>query len=608
MPVQGNPDPLLLGRACRSADELGDLKSALKKAGEENFDFLAIPLAAPGGQGQGADFRPSVDSDLVLSSKLWNSCIVASVSEGIDPDTTLDQAEATRRCAFLVTELRWAVHLGVRGIMLPPPRAVGGSCCRYACIVNELLLGGLVDGEGMALTLRCPPGSSGWTAWNRFRTLCDHHARLHVALELDKLSTRPEASFERELERWQGEPVRYVIVPGSAFVANPQGFPVLPKHYKALLLRLFRHQVKVILSEPDAAFQQRNYVARLFQSLPPLSQAAAFGHTHRDCLQAPLQPLSDNLESETYELFEQDPVKYAQYEEAVCRFLTQRRDAGRQPPFYIMVVGAGRGPLVAASLQAARRADVAAHLWAVEKNPNAVHTLRHRRRSEEGWQNVEVIAEDMRVWQAPRKADLLVSELLGSFGDNELSPECLDGAQRFLADDGASIPQRYVSYLTPVSTSKLWGEVRSTEKVESLDTGYVVNLHEAFYPCSSIEECFSFAHPNWALESNDRYAEVAFEVDVDVLVHGFAGYFDCDLFDGVKISIHPKTYSDGMFSWFPMYFPLRAPLPLRKGDRVCSHWWRRHAGAKAWYEWAISEPVATPLQNAGGRSWTMALQ
>ena len=27
---------------------------------------------------------------------------------------------------------------------------------------------------------------------------------------------------------------------------------------------------------------------------------------------------------------------------------------------------------------------------------------------------------------------MLVSELLGSFGDNELSPECLDGAQRYL--------------------------------------------------------------------------------------------------------------------------------------------------------------------------------
>ena len=45
---------------------------------------------------------------------------------------------------------------------------------------------------------------------------------------------------------------------------------------------------------------------------------------------------------------------------------------------------------------------------------------------------VEVVAADMRRWEATEKADILVSELLGSFGDNELSPECLDGAQRFL--------------------------------------------------------------------------------------------------------------------------------------------------------------------------------
>lgn len=38
----------------------------------------------------------------------------------------------------------------------------------------------------------------------------------------------------------------------------------------------------------------------------------------------------------------------------------------------------------------------------------------------------------MRRWDAPENADILVSELLGSFGDNELSPECLDGAQRYL--------------------------------------------------------------------------------------------------------------------------------------------------------------------------------
>ena len=43
-----------------------------------------------------------------------------------------------------------------------------------------------------------------------------------------------------------------------------------------------------------------------------------------------------------------------------------------------------------------------------------------------------VVSCDMRTWDPPEKADIIVSELLGSFGDNELSPECLDGADRFL--------------------------------------------------------------------------------------------------------------------------------------------------------------------------------
>ena len=43
-----------------------------------------------------------------------------------------------------------------------------------------------------------------------------------------------------------------------------------------------------------------------------------------------------------------------------------------------------------------------------------------------------IVSSDMREWDAPEKADIIVSELLGSFGDNELSPECLDGAQKFL--------------------------------------------------------------------------------------------------------------------------------------------------------------------------------
>lgn len=40
----------------------------------------------------------------------------------------------------------------------------------------------------------------------------------------------------------------------------------------------------------------------------------------------------------------------------------------------LMVLGAGRGPLVNASLRAARQADRKLRVYAVEKNPNAVIT------------------------------------------------------------------------------------------------------------------------------------------------------------------------------------------------------------------------------------------
>ena len=64
--------------------------------------------------------------------------------------------------------------------------------------------------------------------------------------------------------------------------------------------------------------------------------------------------------------------------------------------------------------------------------PLHVHVSLRSLKSTEWGDRVEVISHDMRTWQAPESCDILISELLGSFGDNELSPECLDGAQRFL--------------------------------------------------------------------------------------------------------------------------------------------------------------------------------
>ena len=68
--------------------------------------------------------------------------------------------------------------------------------------------------------------------------------------------------------------------------------------------------------------------------------------------QAPLQPLQDNLENSTYETFERDSIKYTKYEEAIRQALCDMASAIEV--VVIMVVGAGRGPLVRASLQVGR--------------------------------------------------------------------------------------------------------------------------------------------------------------------------------------------------------------------------------------------------------------
>jgi len=398
-------------------------------------------------------------------------------------------------------------------------------------------------------------------------------------------------------------------VPVDIFLTNKQGFPVLSRRHKAFLLQMFRYRVQVVIQGlPDAAGCEAendkyiHYVARLFQGRPPLTAQEQFELPYHDYLQAPLQPLQDDLESQTYETFEKDPVKYVQYEEAILRCLQHKLAAGKQPPLAAIVVGAGRGPLVVAVRNAAQRASITVKIWAVEKNPNAIITLRHRSKLE-GWDNVEIVGQDMRFWDAPQPADLIVSELLGSFGDNELSPECLDGAQRFLAKDGVCIPEKYTSFLTPVSTPKLWNDVKNYSDIAHFETAYVVKFHQAFYPSRDIKECFTFSHPNWQLASNDRFEEIEFTSEVEALVHGFAGYFHCELYDGLVVSISPQTYSEGMFSWFPIYFPLRVPVHIREGQRLKSHWWRCHNDRKVWYEWAVSEPSPLPLHNPSGRSY-----
>jgi len=304
---------------------------------------------------------------------------------------------------------------------------------------------------------------------------------------------------------------------------------------------------------------------------------------------------------------------------------------------------------VRAALAAARRAGgLDVRVYAVEKNPNACVHLRAAAEGE-GWgARVAVCASDLRAWAPPEAAHIVVSELLGSFGDNELSPECLAGAERLLALGGVLIPQSYTSYLQPVCAAKLHAAARARAAADGahggraqLETPYVVKLHSAAALADPLP-VFQFDHPAAAADDSQpaalragesgplsRHAELTFRRPADApaaLCHGFAGTFHAVLYKArgrgeraarmhslaaaaqeVTLSIYPPTATPSMHSWFPIFFPLREPLLLRAGGDVQAHIWRACSASRVWYEWAVTQPEATALHNPGGRSYFVGL-
>ena len=59
---------------------------------------------------------------------------------------------------------------------------------------------------------------------------------------------------------------------------------------------------------------------------------------------------------------------------------------------------------------------------------------------------------------------------------------------------------------------------------------------------------------------NVRYTSLTFSIPYAGILHGFAGYFEAVLYDGIGLSIHPDrkdAISKDMLSWFPCFFPIK---------------------------------------------------
>ncbi|XP_042904254.1 protein arginine N-methyltransferase 5 isoform X2 [Parasteatoda tepidariorum] len=583
-----------------SYHNINDIYDALSSASASGYGFIVAPIVHPRFRREFLDGKARnrsgafTRSDLVLSSQDWSTLVVGRISSWIDLDSSVYSIRRNSEKA-LDQELNYAAHLSLPAVLVTPSssncinlarhiytKVLGSSGhqpnynvwvyvpMRSAADESKVFFNNVTNGDGDSKLKDLEDSNESttdtWEWWNTFRSVCGTDKKIGLVLELSE-----NLPTYCEIERWLGEPVRCIFIKTSCFTLNKKNYPVLPRPHQNLLKKFFKLDVQVVISgsckHGDMRFYQ-SYLDHLWTNQEPVDALSNFAKGYEDYLQIPLQPLMDNLESCTYEIFEKDPTKYTEYQKAIYNALLDRvsEEEKETKTSVIMVVGAGRGPLVRAAIAAAKNADRLVKVYAVEKNPNAIVTL-FAQQYEMWGEQVTVVPCDMRDFKPSEKADIIVSELLGSFGDNELSPECLDGAQKFLKDDGISIPCSYTNYVTPVSAPKLYSEIAQMREKDKgplafFEMPYVVHLHN-HTALSVPQSLFSFSHPNNVeVPDNARYGKLTFDVPYNSTIHGFAGYFDTVLYKDITLSILPNSHSTGLFSWFPIFFPLKVSFLL----------------------------------------------
>lgn len=606
-----------------------DIQTQLKNLHHNGFDFAVLPIVHPrfsryDDVERYKQFTMPEDTLQNLSSFFydWNRLLICRVECSLkDIESEYPKVQNHAR-ELLDQELNYISYLGIPYVVLSLDSP------NFINFARTIFSHAMKNPKSLFFYIKIPltpcnpniyrengedPVEDTWEWWNQLRTFTQYDSTILLALEITE-----DICDEEQLTRWLGEPLQMIFIATHIFQTNRSGYPVLNKTLTNFFKKALERNVQVIISGANRHqqfiyyVQYMYYLKKLTLSSDPLVVSA---DQFEDCLQYPLQPLSSDLNAFTYEVFEKDPIKYNRYQEAVYEALLDRVSAEQAKSVIttIMVVGAGRGPLVTASIAAAQAADREIKVFVVEKNRNAIVGLLHMRDNQWADSDVTVVSVDMRLWDSPVKADIMVSELLGSFGDNELSPECLYATQRYLKEDGISIPCSYTSYIGPIMSQKLYTEARNLKKDKFFTKHYLYGYEQPYvvyqrnrYEIAPPQRLFTFVHPCKEEDiSYHRYKKLQFQANQDCVLHGLAGYFDTCLYKDISLSIHPETLSPGLISWFSLYFPIHEPLQVKSGSEIELHFWRKYDEEKVWYEWLISKPLHLPIHNINARSYKM---
>ncbi len=258
-----------------------------------------------------------------------------------------------------------------------------------------------------------------------------------------------------------------------------------------------------------------------------------------------------------------DKVRLETYQKAILEAV--------HPGDIVVEIGTGTGILAFLAAKAG-----AAKVYAIEQNEDRLAWTRQLIKKNAVDDIVRCILGTSSSVELPEKVDVIVSEILGTFGVDENVLEYVkDVRDRFLKPGGIIIPENIELFLYPVDSAVIWRE--SVGFWDDNYCGYDFSVVRKVAPNyvyrgDQSKDTRILAPPEKLLlldfYKDSRYPEQCsqgYTILQDGEMHGWGAYFQTRLSNNSTLTNAPDAPPT---HWQQVFLPLERPVAVEKGDKV----------------------------------------
>ncbi len=260
---------------------------------------------------------------------------------------------------------------------------------------------------------------------------------------------------------------------------------------------------------------------------------------------------------ENYYQMLSDPVRMQAYKKAIFQII--------KPGDIVIDLGTGTGILGLWAIQAG-----AARVYAIEKT-NAIELAKSIAQANHCQDKMVFMQKNSLQVSLPEKADVLISETLGSFAiDENTLLFTNDARKRLLKENGKILPQGFDIFACPVESKQAYEKIDFWRHIEGLDFSPAFDLFSGKIMIEQINkqcllsEAKKIASFDLMQDNNpDFHSRHYFPIKKAGKIHGIAGWFTVYLSDNITIDTAPGK---AITHWKQAFFPFRESIDVIKND------------------------------------------